>query len=82
MGEHILSFHSFPLLRHFFLYVETYSTVQKLVFDDTDTNIQRVCVHNITFCENELETVFRSLIFCNFSFSHQKPQIKVPQHPR
>ena len=27
------------------LYVETYSTVQKLAFDGTDTNILRMCVH-------------------------------------
>ena len=32
-------------LRRGFLYVDTYSTFQKLIFDDTDTNILRVCVH-------------------------------------
>ena len=34
------------LLRYtVFLYVETNSTVQKLVFDDTETNILKMCVH-------------------------------------
>ena len=28
-----------------FCYVETYSTIQKLIFEDTDTNILRVHVH-------------------------------------
>ena len=28
-----------------FLYLETYSTVQKLIFDDTDSNILRMCDH-------------------------------------
>ena len=44
-GEHILSF--VVLLRRDFLYVETYSTIQILVFDSTDSNILRVyiCFH-------------------------------------
>ena len=33
------------LLRCDSLYVETNPTVRKLVFDDTDTNILRACVH-------------------------------------
>ena len=32
-------------LRYGFRYVETKPTIQKMVFDDTDTNILRVCVH-------------------------------------
>ena len=34
-----------PLRCTVFLYVETYSTVQKLVFDNKDSNILRMCVH-------------------------------------
>ena len=40
MGEHILS-----LLRCGFLNVERNSTIEKLVFIDTDTNKQSTCVH-------------------------------------
>ena len=39
----------FPLIvapfRRGFLYVETYSIVQIYVFDDTNTNILRMCVY-------------------------------------
>ena len=34
----------FPLIRGF-LYAGTHYTIQKLIFDDTDTNILRVYVH-------------------------------------
>ena len=33
------------LLRCGFLYIETYSTVQKLVFDDIGTKVLKVCVY-------------------------------------
>ena len=37
---HILSFNGSPILG-----VAIYSSVQRLVFENTDTNILRVCVH-------------------------------------
>ena len=45
-----------------FLYSEINCTIQKLIFDNTDTNTLRVCVH-IAYCVTEFKTVFRGLIF-------------------
>ena len=47
-GEHIITCKCrgyVIILRRGFHYVETYSTIQKSVFDDMDTNILRECVH-------------------------------------
>ena len=39
----------FPLIvapfKSWILNIETYSTIQKLIFDDIDTNILRMCVY-------------------------------------
>ena len=49
-GKNILPMRSifFPLVVAFlkggFLYIDTYSTIQKLIFDDPDSNILRMCV--------------------------------------
>ena len=45
------------LLRRVFFYVETNAAGQKLVSDDTGTNIQRVCVHFFA----QLEIFFSSV---------------------
>ena len=52
-----------------FLNNETYTIVQKY-FDDTDTNILRVCLC-IAYCVSELETAFRVIIFGYFCLYHQ-----------
>ena len=69
---------SFPLIgayifhRRGFNNVETYSTVQKSVFGNTDTNIVRRCVQLLLIVQLKsklnLEVYFRSLIFWLFLF--------------
>ena len=62
----------FPLIvapfRWGFLNIETFSTIQKLIFDNTDSNILRVYVHLFLICVTKFETVFCSLIFWQFLF--------------
>ena len=58
------------LLRHGFIYVETYPTFQKFIFDDMDTSILRACPF-IAYCVFEFKTVFLSLIFWRFLFLPQ-----------
>ena len=47
-----------------FFYIETYSTVQKLIFDNTEQyqHTKDVCPF-ITHCVTEFKTVFYGLIF-------------------
>ena len=48
-----------------FFYRETYSTIQKLIFDDTDT--KSVCSF-IADCVTEFKAVFRGLMFWRLLF--------------
>ena len=68
----------FPLIVAPLCYVETYSNIQKLIFDDMDTNIIRRCVHLllIVYLISKLYSVV--LCFGNFCFYRQKRQIKTP----
>ena len=45
------------LLKHGFLYVEPYPTIQKLIFDDTDTNILKMCVHSLLIVKLNLNCI-------------------------
>ena len=61
--------------KSWFLYVESYYACQKLIFDDKDTNILRMCVH-LLFIEHLNSTVFQGFIFWRFLFM-TKCQIKI-----
>ena len=54
-----------PLLKRGFLDVETYSTVQKLVYRYRYQHTKDVCPF-IADCVTEFEAVFRGLIFWRF----------------
>ena len=44
-------------------YVETYSTVQKLLFDDAATSIRKGVCPFIAYCLTEFKTIFCGLIY-------------------
>ena len=45
--------------------------IQNLGFEDTDTNVQRMCVNFFAYCVTKFETLFRGLIFGDFWFYRQ-----------
>ena len=63
----------FPLIvapfRWGFLNIEPFSTVQKLIFDNTDSNILRVYVHLFLICVTKFETISQSHILAIFVFT-------------
>ena len=65
MGSRFFPFIVAPL-KHGFLYVETYSTIQKLFFDDAETNIPRACVHLLLFVYLNSNCISRSRILAFF----------------
>ena len=62
----------FPLIVAFlrldFLYAETYSPVQKLIFDDMDTNMLRQCVNLLLILQLNLKLYFAVSYFDRFCF--------------
>ena len=55
-----------------------FSTVQKSVFEDTDINIQRRCVHLLHIVQLKSKLYFAVLYFNDFCFYRQSRQIKIP----